>query len=167
MQRTRAIDYSSEKEERRECLVYNCDWLANNWLGNMLAVRGHIVGKYSELTKQLVTKMDNDSGRINAYYVKGPTRTVHTIPFTKKTVDQILNNPNPFGADSENITADKDSVMFYGKIDGERGLSNFRCAGYTYEQFITPEWSRFVELATRSGGPAAILTNAEQEGYIK
>ncbi len=166
MQRTRAIDYSSEKEERKEYLIYNCDWSANNWLQAPIAIRGHIVGKYSELTKQLVTKMDNESGRVNAYYVKGPARTVHTIPFTKKTVDKILNDANPFGADSENIT-DKDSVMFYGKFDGERGLSNFRCTGYTLEQFVTPEWSRFVELATRRGGPAAILTNAEQEGYIK
>ena len=32
MQRTRAIDYSSEKEEKREFLVYSCDWLANTWL---------------------------------------------------------------------------------------------------------------------------------------
>ena len=39
MQRTRAIDYSSEKEERREFLVYMCDWLANQWLGNTIAVR--------------------------------------------------------------------------------------------------------------------------------
>ena len=39
MQRTRAIDYSSEKEEKREFLVYMSDWLANNWLGNNLAVR--------------------------------------------------------------------------------------------------------------------------------
>ena len=46
MQRTRAIDYSSEKEEKREFLVYMCDWLAYNWLGNTLAVRSHIEGKH-------------------------------------------------------------------------------------------------------------------------
>ena len=166
MERTRAIDYSSEKEEKREFLVYMCDWLANNWLGNQIAVRSHIEGKHKELTKQLVTKMDSESGRVNAYYVKGPTRTVHTIPFTKKTVDKILNDPNPFGADSENIT-DKDSVTFYGKFEGERGIQTMRCGDYTFEQFVTPEWNRFVELAVRKGGPAARIMNAEQEGYIK
>ena len=67
MQRTRAIDYSSEKEEKREFLVYMSDWLANQWLGNMIAVRSHIEGKHKELTKQLVTKMDNENGRVNAY----------------------------------------------------------------------------------------------------
>ena len=70
MQRTRAIDYSSEKEEKREYLVYICDWLANNWLGNSLAVRSHIEGKHKELTKQLVTKIDNETGKVYPYYVQ-------------------------------------------------------------------------------------------------
>src|SRR6476619_733441 len=162
MQRTRAIDYSSEKEEKREYLVYMCDWLAANSLGNLISVRSHIEGKYKELTKQLVTKMDNENGRVNAYYVKGPIRTVHTIPFSKKTVDKILNNPEPFGADSQNIT-DINSVTFYGKFDGERGIQTMRTGDYSYEQFIQPEWNHFVELATRRGGPAQRLTNAEAE----
>ena len=37
MQRTRAIDYSSEKEEKREFLVYMVDWLAYQWLGNQIS----------------------------------------------------------------------------------------------------------------------------------
>ena len=145
-----------------------CDWLAANWLGNLISVRSHIEGKHKELTKQLVTRMDNESGRVNAYYVKGPARTVHTIPFTKKTVDKILNDPNPFGADSQNIT-DIDSVAFYGKFDGaiERGLQTMRCGDYSYEQFTQTLWSQFTELATRRGGPASRLTNSEQETYIK
>ena len=166
MQRTRAIDYSGEKEEKREYLVYTTDWIANNWLGNMIAVRSHIEGKHKELTKQLVTKMDSENGRVNAYYVKGPIREVHTIPFSKKVVDKILNDKELFGADSQNIT-DIDSVTFYGKFNGERGIQTMRCGDYSYEQFIISEWNHFVELATRRGGPALRLTNAEQEGYIK
>ena len=42
-----------------------------------------------------------------------------------------------------------------------------RCGDYTFEQFVTPEWNRFVELAVTKGGPAARIMNAEQEGYIK
>ena len=112
--------------------------------------------------------MNNETGRVNAYYVKGPARTVHTIPFSKKTVDKILNNPEPFGPDSENIT-DINSVIFYAKIDGsmERGIQTMRCGDYTYDQFVTPEWKQFVELAVRKGGPASRIMNAEQEGYIK
>lgn len=166
MQRTRAIDYSSEKEEKREYLVYLCDWLAKNWLGNQIAARSHIEGKHQELTRQLITKMDNETGRVNAYYVRVPSRTVHTIPFSKKVVDKILNDPTPFGADLQNIT-DIGSVTFNGKFDGERGIQNIRCGDYTYEQFITPEWNHFAELAVRKGGPASRIMNAEQEGYIK
>ena len=60
MQRTRAIDYSSEKEEKREWLVYMCDWLGANWLGNLIAVRSHIEGRHQELTKAAGDK--NGSG---------------------------------------------------------------------------------------------------------
>lgn len=166
MQRTRAIDYSSEKEEKREFLVYTTDWAAKNWLQNDIFCRSHIEGKHKELTKQLVTKADSETGKVIPFYVKGPVRTCHTLPFSKKLVDKILNDPTPFGADSENIT-DKDSVTFYGKFEGERGIQTMRCGDYTLEQFVIPEWSRFVELAVRKGGPASRIMNAEAEGYIK
>ena len=113
----------------------------------MIAVRSHIEGKHKELTKQLVTKMDSDNGRVNAYYVRGPFRDIHTIPFTKKNVDKLLNDKEPFGPDSQNIT-DIDSVAFYGKVNGERGLADFRCGDYTYEQFIVPEWKQFLEFSS-------------------
>ena len=71
---------------------------------------------------------------------------MHTIPFTKKIVDKILNDPNPFGADSQNIT-DINSVTFYGKFDGERGIQSMRTGDYSYEQFIPPEWNRFPRIS--------------------
>ena len=88
------------------------------------------------LTRRLVTKMDNENVRVNAYYVRGPSRTVHTIPFSRKVVvDKILNSPEPFGPDSQNIT-DINIVIFYGKFDGERGIQTMRCGDYTYEQSL-------------------------------
>ena len=35
-----------------------------------------------------------------------------------------------------------------------RGIPTFRCPDYTYDQFVTPKWTDFVELAIRPGGPA-------------
>ena len=37
MQRTRAIDYSSEKEEKKEFLVYMCRLVSLQWLGNQIS----------------------------------------------------------------------------------------------------------------------------------
>ncbi len=76
MIRTKAVDYSTEKEERKEYLVYMCDWLGNNWLGNELAVRGHVEGKFQELTRRLITNIDKETGETQGYYVKGPMREI-------------------------------------------------------------------------------------------
>ena len=84
----------------------------------------------------------------------------------KRQLTRYLIILEPFGPDSQNIT-DINSVTFYGKFDGERGIQTMRCGDYTYEQFVTPEWNHFVELAVRRGGPAARIMNAEREGYIK
>ena len=87
--------------------------------------------------------MDSENGRVNAFYVKGPTIEKYTIPFTKKKVDDILYSKHSFGEDSINIT-DPESVVYY----GGRGIQTMRCADYTYDQFVTPEWKQFVELAS-------------------
>jgi hypothetical protein len=44
------------------------------------------------------------------------------------------------------------------------GILNFRCADFTYEQFIVPEWKTLVELAIKRDGPAngAYLEEAGQ-----
>ena len=83
-----------------------------------------------------------------AAYERGQPREIFTIPFNKKNVDEILYNEHPFGEDSINVTNLED-VKFIGKINGVLGIMNFRSGGYTYEQFITPEWKQFVELAIR------------------
>ena len=47
-----------------------------------------------------------------------------------------------------NVTNDS-KVLVYGKFDRLRGHQSFRCNDYTYDQFITPKWNDFVELAIR------------------
>jgi hypothetical protein len=122
-------------------------------------VKGHIEGKYKQQTKKLVTsRPDPETGKIAADYVRDIPRTVHTIHFNKATVDKLLNGEHPFGPDSVNLT-DLDRVVYYGRFENLIGLQNFRCADFTYEQFVTPEWKTFVELAIQEGGPAALIQN--------
>ena len=110
------------------------------------------------------------TGDQKSSYVKGVPRLVFSIPFSKKAVDSILNNEHPFGEDSINIT-DKEKVIYYGKFDQTFENTSFRCAGYTYEQFVTPEWKHFLELAARKGGPAgtgvANQADKDKESFIK
>ena len=158
MIRLQAQNYSTgDKREFKEYLLWESNWYAKNWLENDLVVSGHIEGKYVQQTLKLVNPHpDPSTGQTAAYYEKGAPRVVHTIPFTSTTVDKLLKGEHPFGPDSINIT-NPNSVVYYGKfdntIDSSLGVPSFRCGLYSYEQFITPEWKAFVELALREGGP--------------
>src|SRR5438093_4131226 len=115
MVRLKAQDFSSDKHEFKEYLIWESNWYAKNWLDNELCVNGHIEGKYKQQTKKLITgPPDPRTGKTDAYYEKDVPRTAHTIPFNKTTVDKLLKGEHPFGPDSINIT-DIDKVVYYGK----------------------------------------------------
>ncbi len=165
MIRQLGIDYSTEKQLKKEYLTFISDWHAKNWLdAEVPPVISYIEGKHMQQMKRLVTKKLGN-GEEEAYYEKAQPREVFTIPFTKKAVDDILFNEHPFGKDSLNIT-DPDKLMFYGS--NQLGIMPFRCGDYTYEQFVTPEWKQFVELAIRPGGPAnrKLIAVGEKQQHI-
>jgi hypothetical protein len=167
MVRLKAQDFSSDKREYKEYLVWESNWYAKNWLENELVVNGHIEGKYKQQTLKLVNSPpDPQTGQSTAYYEKDAPRVVHTIPFTKTTVDKLLNGEPPFGPDSVNIT-DPDRVVFYGKFENILGVQNFRCADFTYDQFIVPEWKQFVQLAIQEGGPQRRVRYEETGAFIR
>lgn len=106
-------------------------------------------------TKKLVTKMPDQTGKIEAYDEKARPREVYPIPFTKAAVDKLLEGKTPFGPDSVNFT-DPSRVDFVAKITNVLGVQSFRCGGSTYEQFIEPEWSKIVEYATRQADQLSV-----------
>jgi hypothetical protein len=162
MFRLRGIDYSTEKREKKEYLLFESNWYGKNWLGEELSVQ-HTEGSYREQTKVLrYDKPDPETGRVEAYYIKGQPREVYFIPFTKKKVDEILTGQHPFGTDSVNIT-DPEKVIYYGKFGDILGIPSFRCMDYTYEHFTTPEWTDFLNLAIRAGGPAQRKPKEQQD----
>ncbi len=164
MFRIRAIDYDDERQQSKEYLYYETEWRAKNWRGNDInPVIPHVVGMHQE-QKLIVQKGDFNpsTGDQKSWYVKGQPKVVYTIPFTKKAVDQALENEHPFGPDSINTT-DKDAIIYYGKLSNILGLQNFRCADFTYEQFVIPEWKAFVGLAIQEGGPAQRIRYPDEE----
>jgi len=116
---------------------------------------------YKVQTKRIhLGEFDAKTGIQQAYYVKDVQRVVYSIPFTKTKVDEILEAEHPFGPGSISMT-ERGRAMFYGKFDRVLGVQSFRCGDYNYEQFIVPEWKRFVELALRKDGP----TGREQNNF--
>ena len=96
----------------------------------------------------MATVYNHETDEHQSYYQRGAPRFAFNILFSPKKVKEILSGEHPLGLDSVNITH-RNKVKFYGKFNG------FRCHDYTYEQFVTPKWNDFVELAIRPGGPAS------------
>ena len=160
-----AIDYSTENEEEKEYLTWISDWSAKNYQEVQIFLRGHIEGLYIQQTKELATQYNHETGETRAEYRMGAPRFVFNIPFTPKKVEEILHGEHPLGPDSVNITK-PNKVIFYGKFDGFRGIPTFRCSDYTYDQFVTPKWNDFVELAIRPGGPASRIPVKQKPSFI-
>ena len=141
------------------------DWSAKNYQVVPIHVRSHIEGVFTQQTKQLATQYNHETGETQGHYEMGVPRVVFNIPFTPKKVDELLHSEHPFGPDSVNITNDS-KVKFYRKYEGLRGIQSFRCNDYTYDQFVTPKWNDFVELAIRPGGPAARIPVKQKPSFI-
>src|SRR5213592_770347 len=89
--RLKAIDWSTQKRERKEYLYYFENWYGKNWLGLKIApVTDHIEGMFYEQLKEL--KLDARSGEA-IHYARSGQRESYYIPFSKKTVDQIIAGP--------------------------------------------------------------------------
>ena len=91
MIRQLAPDWNTEREDRKEYLTFNSDWIAKNYLGVNIYVRGHIEGVFMDQQRELVTRKDQRTGEESAYYQKATPRETFYIPFTKKKVEEILN----------------------------------------------------------------------------
>lgn len=73
MFRIKAVDWSTEKRERKEYLYYECDFEGNNFLGIPVnPVRDHILGKYQEPI--LVPRFDERTGEQIKYEHSGQVR---------------------------------------------------------------------------------------------
>jgi hypothetical protein len=146
-----APDWSTDREDRKEYLTFNTDWIAKNYLGVDIFVRGHIEGVFMDQQRELVTKKNQSTGEETAYYQKAQPRETFYIPFTKKKVDEILSD-HPFGEDSINIT-NKDRVLYYGKF--RYATPPFRASCFNYEEFSNWTFQQMLDKASKTKSPYA------------
>lgn len=86
--RLKAVDWSTEKRERKEYLYYYENWEGVNWLGiKVPPVTDHVEGLYQEALKK--PEFNPNTGEPTKY-VFDKERDVYYIPFTKKKVDEII-----------------------------------------------------------------------------
>ena len=154
--RLKAIDHSSEKRERKEYLLYYENWYGKNWLGIDIApVTDHIEGVYRATTKQL--QFDQNTGQ-GLYFKKRKQLETHYIPFSKKTVDQIIAGHYADPVESSKYITNKDSIVYIVKFNAAVSpagrMSYSQRTAFTYEQFATWTFNDLYKTATRPWGNA-------------
>ena len=58
MIRQLALDWSTDREDRKEYLTFTSDWMAKNYLGVDIRVLGHVEGVFMDQQRELVTTKD-------------------------------------------------------------------------------------------------------------
>jgi len=152
--RLKAIDHSLEKRELKEYLIYYENWYGKNWMGIDIApVTDHIEGVYMATTKNLA--FDPKTGQ-GLFYKKGKRQETHYIPFSKKTVDQIIAGHYSDPKDSVRYINDRDSIQYIVKFDAANSpagrMSYRQRTSFLYEQFSTWTFNDLHKTATRPWG---------------
>jgi hypothetical protein len=102
--RTMAVDHNSPKRERKEYMYYTTEWEAKNWLGNTIRHTHEAEGKFTQQTRQIMTRLNPQTGEHIQDYHMGSPRDAYTIPWDKKIAQNLLSSEKIFGEDSLNIT---------------------------------------------------------------
>ncbi|MGA8563992.1 MAG: hypothetical protein WB587_04495 [Nitrososphaeraceae archaeon] len=76
-----AVDWSSPKREGKEYMYYTTQWEAKNWLGNTIRCTHEAEGKYTQQTKEIVTRLNRETGEHMQDYHMGTPRITYTIPW--------------------------------------------------------------------------------------
>jgi len=96
-----------------------------DWPGNPIKAQVENEGRCKEPVKRIHIEI-YENGREKAEYHLGSLRYKYYIPFSKKTIDGIL----------EKTGTDKNRIIYYGNFTGgpNANIPTFRTNGLTYEQ---------------------------------
>jgi hypothetical protein len=149
--RLKAIDYSTEKRERKEYLFWYENWYGRNWLGVKIApVTQHVEGYYHATTKEL--RLDPSTGA-SSHYVKGKPQETYYIPYSKTTVDKIISGYYNDPKDSVRYINSRDNIHYIVKFaseDSPPGQGRYATRGrFSYEQFATWTFQDLYKLHTK------------------
>ena len=137
--RLRAPDWNSstKKNERKEFIYYEEDWMGYDWLGIPIKnpLSGHIEGRFTEVLMR--PKLDERTGE-HIDNVFAGTREVYYIPCSKKNVDEIIAN---------SAHTDKYAIKYivkFGLEDTPDGFTMSTRNQFSYDMFLW-DWERLHE----------------------
>lgn len=145
--RTMAVDHDSPKRERKEYMYYTTQWEAKNWLGNIIKCTHEAEGKYIQQTKEIVTRLNRETGEHMQDYHMGPPRDAYTIPWDKKKANELLTSEKIFGEDSINIS-NISEVQYTVKFSGNPSRTAFEM-----QDFLDFKYEKLQELSKTVKSP--------------
>jgi hypothetical protein len=145
--RTIAVDWESPKRDRKEYLYYTVELEAKDRLGNTIKCGHEREGKYTQQTKFIKTRINENTHEEEPYYEKGVARDAYTIPWNKKTADSILTGEKYFGEDSINVTH-LDEVQYTVKFSGNPSKTSFGMS-----DFLDLKYEKLQELSKTVKSP--------------
>ena len=148
--RLKASDYSTAYGERKEYIYYRERWECVDFRNVPVNPVDHTIGVY---TKQFTRPhVNGQTGEID-YMVLDPTKAQLTyyIPFSKKTVDEIIPRSAP--------PVNKQDIRFvikFGSVDCPWGPRIDTRSEFRYEQFANWKWEDVYRWHTKPGIKAAM-----------
>jgi hypothetical protein len=145
--RIMAVDWSSPKREGKEYMYYTTEWEAKNWLGNTIRCTHEAEGKYIQQTKDIVTRLNPQTGEHIQDYHMGTPRITYTIPWDKKKANELLTSEKIFGEDSLNIT-NMNEVKYTVRFSGNPSRTSFEM-----QDFLDFKYEKLQELSKTVKSP--------------
>jgi hypothetical protein len=119
------------KAIKKDFLTYTTEYIGHDWLGNEMRVIANIEGVVTKPRMKVTTKLDPETGNhipkkeydgeVEEYYIELTDKN------RKQVIEDIINKSN--GSTIDNIIS-------YGHFPGSIKGPAFRCAQFTYDQFI-------------------------------
>ena len=157
-------DNETGKAIRKDYLEINSELHAKKWTGDDLPPPPEYIEGYHYEPIIITTTGDRnpDTGDFSMKKVHQGNKQIHDIELTvqnrKKIIEEIINN-----ATGTHI----DEIKFYYQIQESNKGPAFRCANYTYDQFINASPEEMESLARKEGGPQGNIPrpNKDNKNY--
>lgn len=156
-------DPKTGKAEKKDFLVVNSQLHGKDWKDNDLWIREFIQGyHYEPIINTIAGDRDPETGDFSIDKQHQGNKQIHDIELSdsnrKKIIENMINDATG---------TYRDEIKFYYQIQDSNKGAGFRCAYYSFDQFLNSSPYEMESLARKEGGPQgnAPRPNKDNKGY--
>ncbi len=141
----------------KDYLTYETNYSGHDWLGNPIQILDNIEGMHYKPKLYVHTRINPETGEYIQERQLSGQETIYTIELTeknrKKIIEDIVNKSN----------SSPESILYYFHVPLTAKGSPFRCAIYTYDQFINSSMEELENLARKTPSPVQHLVKDRKD----